>query len=370
MTSKDPENQETEDLIQDEEERVSVPQSPQGPTETIEVPRYWSIVGKQFRRSWLNRIGLWIILATALIAIFAPFLANGVPVYVRYQSKVYFPILNTIWPIKKLNLYPEMRDVDFKSLEKKGADVRYTFVPYSPNDYDLNSILLPPDEYHWLGTDEQGRDVLCRMIHGARISLSVGLVAVLLYTVIGIGIGAVMGYFGGFADMAFSRLIEVTICFPTFFLILTLLSVFGPSIYNIMLVIGLTGWPGIARLVRGEFLKLRNQDFIVACESQGMSHTRTIFRHILPNAFAPVMVSSTFGIASAILVESSLSFLGFGVQPPTPSWGDLLNQSRDFIDIAWWLTIFPGVAIFLTVTSYNLVGEGLRDAIDPKMRKG
>ncbi len=330
---------------------------------------YWAIVRRQFSRSWLNRIGLIIILAMGFVALVAPLLANSQPLYVRYEGKVYFPILQKIWPLTHLNLYPEIREWNFDKLEKKGADVRYTLVPYSPNDYDLESILLPPDEYHLLGTDEQGRDVLSRMIYGSRISLSVGFVAVGIYTLIGIIIGALAGFFGGRLDMLLSRLIEVVICFPTFFLILTILAIFGPSIYNIMIIIGLTGWTGIARLSRGEFLKLRDQDFVTACRSQGMKTRRIIFRHILPNALAPVLVSATFGIAAAILVESSLSFLGFGVQPPTPSWGDLLSQSRAFMDIAWWLTIFPGAAIFLTITSFNLVGEGLRDAIDPKLRR-
>ncbi len=369
--SEEPEKKITEQevIVGDQEDLVSVPQSSQAPTEAVEAPRYFSIVHRQFRRSLLNRFGLMIILLTAAIAILAPLLANGTPLYVKYHDKVYLPILSTLWPLKHLRLYPELKDVDFRDLEKKGADVRYTLVPYSPNDYDLDAILSPPDKYNWLGTDEQGRDVLSRMIHGSRISLSVGLVAVSLYTLIGIILGALAGYFGGKADWWISRLIEVMICFPTFFFVLTLLAILGPSLYWIMVVIGVTGWTGIARLVRGEFLKLRDQDFIVACRSQGMKTRRIIFRHILPNALAPVLVSATFGIASAILIESSLSFLGFGVQPPTPSWGDLLSQSRDFMDIAWWLTIFPGIAIFLTITSYNLVGEGLRDAIDPKLRR-
>lgn len=331
---------------------------------------YWSIVRRQFSQSWLNRLGLVIIIFTMLVAIFAPWLANSEPIYLKYQDKVYFPILETIWPLNRLNLYPELRDKDFDQLEKEGAIVRYTLIPYSPNDYDLDSILIPPDEYHFLGTDEQGRDVMSRMIYGSRISLSVGFVAVSIYVFIGIVIGSLAGYFGGKIDWFLSRVIEVIICFPTFFLILTLLAVLGPSIYYIMLIIGFTGWTGIARLIRGEFLKLRDQDFVMACRSQGMKTRRIISRHILPNAIAPVLVSATFGIAAAILIESSLSFLGFGVQPPTPSWGDLLSQSRDFIDIAWWLTIFPGIAIFLTITSFNLVGEGLRDAIDPKLRRG
>lgn len=340
-------------------------------TETpVQKPKsYWRIVRGEFFQSRLNRLGVWVVTIMALTAILAPFLANGVPIFLKYKEKVYFPLLQTLWPIKHFNIYPELAEVDFLQLEKEGAVVRYTLVPYSPNDYDLNSILTPPDQYHFLGTDEQGRDVLARLIFGSRVSLSVGFVAVSIYVLIGIIIGAVAGYFGGKWDMILSRLIEVVICFPTFFLILTLLAVLGPSIYYIMIVIGVTGWTGIARLVRGEFLKLRDQDFVTACRSQGMGTSRIIFRHVLPNAIAPVLVSSTFGVAAAILVESSLSFLGFGVQPPTPSWGDLLSQSRAFIDIAWWLTIFPGLAIFLTITSFNLVGEGLRDAIDPKLRR-
>ncbi|MBI1909324.1 MAG: ABC transporter permease [Deltaproteobacteria bacterium] len=240
--------------------------------------------------------------------------------------------------------------------------------PYSPTEYDLNSILLPPSVDHWLGTDEEGRDVLSRMIYGSRVSLSVGFIAVALYVIIGVIFGALAGYFGGWVDMLISRLIEVMFCFPTFFLILTVLAFIGPSLINIMIVIGITSWTGIARLVRGEFLKLRDQDFVIAAKATGAGALRLIFRHILPNSLAPVLVSATFGVSSAILIESSLSFLGFGVQPPTPSWGEILSQSRDFIDIAWWLTLFPGLAIFITITAYNLVGEGLRDAIDPRLK--
>ncbi len=239
---------------------------------------------------------------------------------------------------------------------------------YSPTAYDLDAILLGPSPAHLFGTDEEGRDVLARILFGTRISLSVGFVAVGLYVMIGIFLGALAGYFGGWVDLVISRFMEVMMCFPTFFLILAVLAFIGPSLVNIMVVIGLTSWPGIARLVRGEFLKLRGQDFVLAGRVSGASAWRLIFRHILPNSLAPVLVSATFGVASAILVESSLSFLGFGVQPPTPTWGEILSQSRDFMDIAWWLALFPGLAIFLSITAYNLVGEGLRDAIDPRMK--
>ncbi|MCE9625509.1 MAG: ABC transporter permease [Deltaproteobacteria bacterium] len=347
---------------------IAQPNLPKAPEPETGSPRYWGLVWKQFKKRKLNMIGLWVILILVAIAILAPLLANSEPVYVKYQDKVYLPILQKLWPISKLNLYPELTGVDLKDWKAKGAEFRYTPVPYSPDDYNLEEILEPPSIYHWLGTDQQGRDVLSRLIHGSRISLSVGLIAVGIYTLIGIFLGALAGYFGGRWDMLLSRLIEIMICFPTFFLILALVAVLGQDLFYIMLVIGLTGWTGIARLTRGEFLKLRNQDFVTACLSQGMPTRRILFRHLLPNAMAPVMVSATFGIASAILIESSLSFLGFGVRPPTPSWGELLSQAKSVIDVAWWLTTFPGMAIFLTITAFNLVGEGLRDAVDPKLK--
>ena len=219
---------------------------------------------------------------------------------------------------------------------------------------------------HLLGTDEQGRDLLARMIHGSRVSIFIGFIAVAIYVAIGIFIGSIAGYYGGWIDIVISRFIEIIMCFPTFFLILTILALWGPSLLSVMVVIGITSWPGIARIVRGEFMKLREMDFVVASRAVGARDAWIIVRHILPNSLAPVLVSATFGIASTILIESSLSFLGFGVQPPTPSWGDILSQSRDFMDFAWWLTLIPGFAIFITITAYNLVGEGLQEAIDPK----
>ncbi|RME05214.1 MAG: ABC transporter permease subunit [Planctomycetota bacterium] len=230
--------------------------------------------------------------------------------------------------------------------------------------------------YHILGTDGQGRDIFTRLIWGARISLSVGFVAVGIYVLIGIVLGSLAGFFGGWVDMVISRLIEIMICFPTLILIITIIAVL-PSKYidiwngmlAIMVVIGVTGWTGVARLIRGEFLRLRNLDFVVAGKALGVSNFRLIFRHIVPNALAPVLVSATFGIASAILVESSLSFLGLGVQPPAPTWGAMLSEAQSASSQYWWLAVFPGTAIFLTVTVYNLVGEGIRDALDPRLKE-
>lgn len=227
---------------------------------------------------------------------------------------------------------------------------------------------LPASPPHWMGTDNLGRDITCRMIWGGRVSLAVGVVAVSIYVAIGILIGALAGYFRGWVDLVISRVIEVVICFPSFFLILAIVAFVGPSMLVIMVVIGLTSWTGVARLVRAEFLRLANQDFVQAGRALGYSAPRLIFRHILPNAMAPVLVSATFGVAGAILIESALSFLGLGITVPKPSWGGILSDGRDAIFSAQWIIFFPGLAIFLTITCYNLVGEAFRDAADPRLR--
>jgi peptide/nickel transport system permease protein len=240
--------------------------------------------------------------------------------------------------------------------------------PYDPNSIDLKQVLMPPSHTHLLGTDTLGRDVLSRIIYGSRVSLKVGFVAVGLATLIGLVVGALAGYYGGWVDAALMRLVDLMLCFPAFFLILAVIAVLEPSIWNIMAVIGLTSWMGVARLVRAEFLSLREREFVTAARALGASDFRLIMRHMLPNALAPVMVSATLGVAGAILTESALSFLGLGVQPPTPSWGNILTAGKDNIEIAWWLSVFPGLAILITVMSYNLLGEGIREAIDPRLK--
>ena len=241
--------------------------------------------------------------------------------------------------------------------------------PYDPNSINLKEVLMPPSPAHYLGTDTLGRDVLSRIIYGSQVSLKVGFVAVGLATLIGLFIGALAGYYGGWVDSALMRLVDLMLCFPAFFLILAVIAVLEPSIWNIMVVIGLTGWMGVARLVRAEFLSLREREFVTAARALGAGDTRLILRHMLPNALAPVMVSATLGVAGAILTESALSFLGLGVQPPTPSWGNILTAGKDNIEIAWWLSVFPGLAILVTVMSYNLLGEGIREAIDPRLKE-
>jgi peptide/nickel transport system permease protein len=240
--------------------------------------------------------------------------------------------------------------------------------PYDPGRIDVDNILSPPSAKHLLGTDDLGRDVFSRMVYGAGISLKVGFVAVGIAVFIGIILGAISGYYGGLIDVIVMRLVDIMLCFPSFFLILSVIAFLEPSIFNIMAVIGLTSWMGITRLVRAEFLSLKERDFVLAERAIGAGAPRIIFMHILPNALAPVLVSATLGIASAVLTESALSFLGIGVQPPTPSWGNMLTQGKEVLGVAWWMSVFPGIAILLTVLGYNLLGEGIRDAIDPRLK--
>jgi peptide/nickel transport system permease protein len=242
------------------------------------------------------------------------------------------------------------------------------FAPLPPNQINVDAILLPPSPDHLFGTDELGRDVFSRMVYGSQVSLQVGFVSAGIATLVGVILGALAGYYGGKVETAIMRFTDMMLCFPTFFLILAVIALLEPSIINIMAVIGLTSWMGVARLVRAEFLTLKKREYVVAARSLGAGDLRIIFRHILPNALSPVLVALTLGVAGAILVESGLSFLGLGVQPPQASWGNILTQGKANIEIAWWLSFFPGIAILITVLGYNLLGEGIRDALDPRIQ--
>jgi len=241
--------------------------------------------------------------------------------------------------------------------------------PYAPDDIDAYHVLLPPSTAHWMGTDDLGRDVLTRVIYGAQISLKVGFVAVGIYTVIGVAVGLIAGYYSGWVDSLLMRFVDIMLCFPTFFFILAVIAIREPSIWNIMAIIGLTGWMGVARLVRAEVLSIRERDYVMAARAIGASDLRIIFRHILPNAMAPVLVAATLGVAGAIMTESALSFLGIGVPPPAPSWGNILTLGKDYLEFAWWLFLYPGLAIMITALSYYLLGEGIRDALDPRLQR-
>jgi len=238
--------------------------------------------------------------------------------------------------------------------------------PYDPYKIDVYHVLEPPSKAHLFGTDELGRDVCSRIIYGARVSLKVGFLAMGIAIFIGTLLGAIAGYYGKWVDTIIMRIVDVMLAFPSLFLILAVVAVLEPSIYIIMVVIGLTGWMDVARLVRAEVLSLKEREFVLAAKAIGASSSRVIFKHILPNAIYPVIVAATFAVGGAILIESGLSFLGLGIQPPEPSWGGILSIGKDYITVAWWMSLFPGIAIFLTVLSFNLIGEALRDALDPK----
>jgi peptide/nickel transport system permease protein len=244
----------------------------------------------------------------------------------------------------------------------------WPLVRQDPYRIAANPSGLPPNATNLFGTTDTGQDVFARMVHGTQIALLVGFVSTGIAAIIGIVVGSVAGYFGGWIDMVLSRIIEVVMCVPALILILALVAILEePSIWQIMAVIGGTGWTRIARLARAEFLKLKQLEYISAARALGVGKYRIMFRHILPNALAPVMVPLTFGIAAAILIESTLSFLGLGAPPPNPSWGGLLNEGRTNLAM-WWLVLFPGMAIFFTVLAYNLIGEGVQDATDPRLR--
>ena len=330
--------------------------------------RYGARVWREFKRNRSASWSLRVVVLLALLALSADFIANDKPYYISLNGKSYAPILIDYGARLGLRKWPEpLLNADYYRLAENAEAVYWPPIPYSPTRVDLRGdVFAFPSSAHWLGTDHLGRDVMAGMIHGTRISLTIGLVVVAVQAVIGILLGALAGYYGGLIDIAISRFIEMMLGIPTFFLLITVAAIFPPSIYMIMAILGLTGWMGIARYVRSEFLKVRAQDFVEAARSLGSSDRRLMLRHILPNSLSPVLVSMSFGVATAILAESGLSFLGIGVPAHLVTWGSILSAARANT-FAWWLAVFPGAAIFVTVTAYNLLGDGMRDALDPKV---
>lgn len=329
---------------------------------------YFSLVRHQFRKNKLGVASFYFIILMFVVAIFADFLANSRPIICSYKGTVYIPPVQEYLVGLGISKYPpELTNVNWKTLE---YDWEVSApIPFDAGSSDLGNSFAAPfsGSDHYLGADQLGRDVLSGIIHGSRISLSIGFVSMGIAAIIGVILGALAGYFGGWVDITISRIIEIFLNFPSFFLIITVVSFFDANIWLVMIVIGVTGWMSIARFVRGEVLRVRNLEYVTAANSVGFGATRVIFRHVLPNSLAPVLVAIAFGIAGAILTESSLSFLGFGVPATVVTWGSMLNLARSNV-AAWWLAIFPGLMIFLSVVSYNLIGDGLRDALDPRLR--
>ncbi len=388
---------------------------------------YWQNVWTQFRQKRIVMLSMYIAIVLFIIALYAPFIASRLPfvwtnadgtrtypffreffapmdsreklieylfnylalclplaillkLLVKKYLKLFLPILLIVLCVPFMLTQSRNQPQDYTQLQlQNNGNGIFAPISYGPYQQKFRPK-LPPNwldktdttrkGYNLLGTDEVGRDVLVRMIYGARVSLSVGFFSVGIATLLGIVIGSLAGYFGGWIDIIISRIIELVICFPTFFLTLTIIAFLEQrSILNIMLVIGLTGWTGTARLIRGEILKQKQLDYVTGARALGVKSGRIIFYHILPNAISPVLVGISFGIAGAILAESGLSFLGLGVATPTATWGELLNEGRDSPLTNWWLTMFPGIAIFIAMTAYNLIGEGLRDAMDPRLKE-
>jgi peptide/nickel transport system permease protein len=345
---------------------------------------FWADAWARFRRKPLAMAALVFVTLLAAVALLAPAIAGTKPVLCRYKGCIYAPCLGYFDRRLEPTIFAKdrFRGTYPRNLKEKDPDswAIWPLVFQDPhravrdNEWPGRPANPAKDEgcpngINLFGTDQYGVDVFAKMVHGTTIALLVGVVSMGLAGTIGIIVGALGGYFGGWIDMLTSRITEIVMCVPTLVLILAVIAIVEkPTIWKTMAIIGATGWTGIARLTRGEFLRLRQSEFVTAARATGAGPVRIMLRHILPNALAPVLVPITFGIASAILTESSLSFLGFGPPPPAASWGSLLNDARSNLSM-WWLVVFPGVAIFLTVLAYNLIGEGLQEVTDPRLRE-
>lgn len=345
---------------------------------------FWYETWRRFCRQRLATMALAYVLLLTLVAVLSPVIAGTRPIVCRYKGRFYFPALyyfhrgweNAVFRRDRFrtNYYQSLQDKDPASwaiwplvYQDPLRPVRRDEFPGQPPNPTRDEG--HPNRYNWFGTNRAGVDVFAQMVHGTRTALLVGFVSMGIAATIGVVVGALAGYFGGWIDMLLSRVIELVMSIPSLVLILALLAVLSkPTIWHLMAVLGATNWTSIARLTRGEFIRLRESDFVTAARAMGANQFRIMYRHIFRNALAPVLVPISFGIASAILIESALSFLGFGAPPPNPSWGTLLNDGRSSMQM-WWLIVFPGAAIFITVLAYNLIGEGLQEATDPRLRQ-
>ena len=327
---------------------------------------YLRLVREQYMRTRLHRAALYVILLMTGLAAIADFIASDRPIALSLRGRLF--MLPNVSSPPELRAYNNQRLYQLMTPDDWAV---FPPVPWGYNTHDLEAVLAPPSAAHWLGTDSGGRDVLARVVHGSRVSLSVGVLAVVVLTALGVLVGALSGYYGGLLDLLSMRVLEIVHSVPTILLLVTILAIVMPSgwyaVFAMMGVIGLVRWTSVARLVRGEILRIKTMPYIEAARALGYSSPRIVVRHVLPNALSPVLVAATFSMASAILIEGALSFLGFGIPQDMASWGGMLNDVRGHTE-AWWLAVFPGAAIFITVTAYSLAGEGLRDAIDPRLK--
>jgi peptide/nickel transport system permease protein len=366
--------------------------SKRDPTEQVETliasppsAGFWREAWRRFRTRKLSMLALGFVVFLALVALFAPAIVGTKPIVCKYKGSIYFPCLgyfNRSWE-NSIFYRDRFRGTYPANLKEKDSEswAIWPLVYQDPyrrvrNDEWPGQAGNPsgpegrPNAINWFGTNQQGFDVFAQMVHGTQIALSVGFISMGIAAAIGVTVGGLAGYFGSWVDMLLSRLIELVMCIPSLVLILALVAMLDHvSNYHLMMVIGITSWTSIARLTRAEFLKLKQMEYVQAARALGAGGWRIMSRHVLRNALTPVLVPITFGIAQAILIESGLSYLGFGASPPNPSWGTLLRSGRMAIQEMWWLILFPGLAIFLTVLAYNLIGEGLQEATDPRLKQ-
>jgi microcin C transport system permease protein len=323
---------------------------------------------RRFKRRKVSSAATIALLVMVVITFMGPILANSKPLYLNYKGTSYFPVFKEYKPAEFG--ITDLLVINYRKLNLSEEDsVIWPMIKWDPyeSNKEVDSYPSPPSIDNLLGTDDRGRDVLTRIIYGFKPSIIYALSVWVITTILGIIFGGVMGFFGGRVDMVGQRLVEIFSTIPQFFLLIILISIFNPSLVMLIVVSCIFSWIGVSYYVRGEFLKNRKREFVEAARSMGASNAQIIFKHILPNSLTPVITFAPFVIAMNIMGLASLDFLGFGLEPPTPSWGELLAQAQKYYTIAWWLAVFPFVALFFTLTLFNLIGDGVRDAMDPNM---
>lgn len=324
---------------------------------------------RRFKSRKLAVLSCWLVGMACLISFTAEFWANSKPLILKYNNELYFPVMKTYHP----SLFGDDKNIvtDYRSLEldeERGDYVVWPVIQWDPyeSNKEVDAYPSEPTSENWMGTDDRGRDILTRLIYGLRYSISYAFFVWIITFTAGTMIGGVMGYFGGRLDFWGQRVVEILSTVPQFFLLIIIISIFKPTLVLLIFLSSIFGWISISYYVRGEYLKNRKKEFIEAARALGAGHMRIFFRHILPNSLSPIITFSPFVIAGEITALASLDYLGFGLTPPTPSWGELLNQAQKHFTIGWWLAIYPSLALFFTLTMLSLIGEGVRDAMDPK----
>lgn len=324
---------------------------------------------KRFKSNRLAVISSWLLLIAMVFSFTAEFWANNKPIYLHYNDKTYFPVIKTYHPTEfgeENTLVMDYRKLELD--EERGDSVIWPLIQWNPFESNTEVDVYPsePTSENWMGTDDRGRDILTRLLYGLRYSMTFAISVWLLTFFTGTILGGIMGYFGGRTDFWGQRIVEVLSTVPQFFLLIIIISIFHPTLFLLVVLSSIFGWISISYYVRGEYLRNRKKEFVEAARALGAGHTRIFFKHLLPNSLSPIITFSPFVIAGNITALASLDYLGFGLTPPTPSWGELLNQAQKYFTEGWWLAAYPSLALFLTLTMLSLIGEGVRDAMDPK----